>query len=244
MAYVSKIKDSSNNINYIKYGIYPVVGTQTQSTSSWTGNVDVPSLYNGLTIAYFLPYTASSTVDVTLNLTLSDEQTTTGAIDVYYSDDSRLNSQYDEGSTILLTYWGSGMEVGGVASTAAKWVRSGAPTWQTNKTIVNFDISNPNSPTADMTFSQILTAINNGEDVEGHVQMGVADVTLPLAYSSQYQIGFAYATLDTVSNVEVGVIYKVIVDYNDIISFSSVTNNNTTYSLSISSNTQNISSSV
>ena len=129
------------------------------------------------------------------------------------------------------------MEVGGVASTAAKWVRSGAPTWQTNKTIVNFDISNPNSPTADMTFSQILTAINNGEDVEGHVQMGVADVTLPLAYSSQYQIGFAYATLDTVSNVEVGVIYKVIVDYNDIISFSSVTNNNTTYSLSISSNT-------
>ena len=124
MAYVSKIKDSSNNINYIKYGIYPVVGTQTQSTSSWTGNVDVPSLYNGLTIAYFLPYTASSTVDVTLNLTLSDEQTTTGAIDVYYSDDSRLNSQYDEGSTILLTYWGSGMEVGGVASTAARWVRS------------------------------------------------------------------------------------------------------------------------
>lgn len=124
MAYVSKIKDSSNNINYIKYGIYPVIGTQTQSTSSWTGNVDVPSLYNGLTIAYFLPYTASSTVDVTLNLTLSDEQTTTGAIDVYYSDDSKLNSQYDEGSTILLTYWGSGVEIGGVASTAARWVRS------------------------------------------------------------------------------------------------------------------------
>lgn len=194
MAYVSKIKDSSNNINYIKYGIYPVVGTQTQSTSSWTGSIDVPSLYNGLTIAYFLPYTASSTVDVTLNLTLSDEQTTTGAIDVYYSDDSRLNSQYDEGSTILLTYWGSGMEVGGVATTVARWVRSDSgefarhPDWEQDDS-------------TDLAYIENKPAIKAGEGensiVEGDISVSSGSGIAKLSITGEANATeFSYTVVD------------------------------------------------
>ena len=106
-------------------GIYTVKGTQTAATASWTGNIDVPALYDGLTIAYYLPYAGVSSTNVTLNLTLSDGTTTTGAIDCYFNNESRLTTQYSAGSTIILTYWSAGsISVAGTSTTNARWTHA------------------------------------------------------------------------------------------------------------------------
>ena len=102
-------------------GIYAVKGTQTAVTGSWTGTIPVAALFDGLTIAYYLPYNGSG--NATLNLTLSGGGTT-GAIEVYYSGATRMTTHYAAGSTILLTYWGAGsISVAGTATTAARWTR-------------------------------------------------------------------------------------------------------------------------
>ena len=56
-----------------------------------------------MTIAYYLPYAGVSGTSVTLNLTLSNG-TTTGAINCYFNNTTRLTTHYGAGSTILLTY--------------------------------------------------------------------------------------------------------------------------------------------
>ena len=84
-----------------KSGIYFVNGTQTASTGNWTGNIDVEELYDGLTIAYHLPYAGSG--NASLQLTLSDG-TTTDNLPVYFTGTSRCSTHYGAGSTILLTY--------------------------------------------------------------------------------------------------------------------------------------------
>ena len=81
--------------------IYPVKGTQTSKTGNWTGNINVSTLYDGLTIAYWLPYAPDG--NASLNLTLNNG-TTTGAINCYYGGTSRLTTHYGAGNTILLTY--------------------------------------------------------------------------------------------------------------------------------------------
>ena len=118
--YISKIKDTNNNINYLKYGIYPVKGTQTAATGTWTGNINVPALYDGLTIAYYLPYDGSG--NATLNLTLSDG-TTTGAINCYYTGNDRLSTQYEAGHVIIFTYQSAGsIKINGVDTTDNRWI--------------------------------------------------------------------------------------------------------------------------
>ena len=108
-------KFKSDNLS----GIYTVKGTQTATTGSWLGEINVPALYDGLTIAYYLPYNGSG--NATLNLTLSDG-TTTGPIDCYYTGASRLTTQYGAGSTIILTYWSAGsIKVAGTATTNDRW---------------------------------------------------------------------------------------------------------------------------
>ncbi len=116
-------------------GFISVIGTQTASTASWTGTLPIPQLYDGLTIAYHLPYTSKS--NVTLNLTLSNG-TTTGAIKCYFDASTRLGTQYGAGSTIILTYWGAGsISINGTATTEASW-RSGPINIVTqNKTATN-----------------------------------------------------------------------------------------------------------
>ena len=91
-----------------------VVGTQTVTTASWTGVAStVESLYDGLTIMYWLPRTSATSV--TLNLTLKDGSTT-GAIPCYYGGSSRLSTHYSAGNVIVLTYIVDGL-VNGVAKT-------------------------------------------------------------------------------------------------------------------------------
>ena len=111
---------SSGNVNVTNTaGIYAVKGTQTSSTNAWTGNIDVDSLYDGLTIAYFLPY--AGTGAATLNLTLKGG-TTTGDIEVYYAGTTRLTTHYAKGSTMILTYWSAGsVSIDGTAIATSRW---------------------------------------------------------------------------------------------------------------------------
>ena len=102
-----------------KTGIYPVIGTQTAATGSWTGAINVPALYAGLTIMYYLPWAPSG--NATLNLTLSDG-TTTGAKNCYYNT-GRLTTHYGKGSNIVMTYWPAGsIKVDGTATTDDRWI--------------------------------------------------------------------------------------------------------------------------
>lgn len=79
-----------------------IAGTQTAATGSWTGNASsILSLFDGLTIRYWLPYAVSG--NATLNLTLADG-TTTGAIPCYYGGTTRLTTHYGAGNIITLTY--------------------------------------------------------------------------------------------------------------------------------------------
>ncbi len=84
-------------------GLLFVEGTQASSTNAWTGRLeDVDELYNGLTIAYKLPF-PSNGQNVTLSLLLSETQTQ--AIPVYTSGGKALKKQYRNGDIIILTYY-------------------------------------------------------------------------------------------------------------------------------------------
>lgn len=128
----SKIKLPNSDQSWYKYGIYPVKGTQTATTGTWTGTIDLPQLYDGLTIAYYLPTTGSG--NATLNLTLAGG-TTTGAVNVYWNGANRMTTHYPAGSTILLTYWSAGsIKVNGTATTDNRWTHcdydSNSNTWR------------------------------------------------------------------------------------------------------------------
>lgn len=142
---VSKIKLPGDNNDYIlkdakKTGIYTVIGTQTSSTSSWTGNISVPSLYDGLTIMYYLPY-ASTSSNVTLNLTLSTG-IPTGAISCYYGT-SRLTTHYNKGCNIVMTYWSAGsISVDGTATTSNRWIANANYYVNTDSNVKQNNVSN------------------------------------------------------------------------------------------------------
>ena len=102
--------------------IYPVKGTHSSATNAWTGTIDAPSLYDGMTIAYYLPYAGNGSTD-TLNLTLSTG-TTTGAVNCYYGGNTRLTTHYGAGSVIIMTYYSAGsISVSGTATTDNRWTR-------------------------------------------------------------------------------------------------------------------------
>ena len=130
----TKVQLPNSDKIWFKYGIYPVKGTQNASTNAWTGTIDIPQLYDGLTIAYYLPYAGTSSA-ATLNLTLANGTTTTGAINVYETGTTRITTHYAAGSTIVLTYWSAGaISVSGTATTEARWLRcdydSNSNTWR------------------------------------------------------------------------------------------------------------------
>lgn len=110
------IKDTKARVGS---NIYIVKGTQTETTGSWTGNIDIDALYDGLTISYYLPRTGSG--NASLNLTLKNG-TTTGAVPVYATSTTRATTHYGAGSTIILTYWSAGsISVNGTSTTQDRW---------------------------------------------------------------------------------------------------------------------------
>ena len=82
-------------------GTEMIVGTQTTTTGAWKGNASFAELKDGQQIAYWLPYSGSG--NATLELTLSDG-TSTGPINCYFGQSSRLTTQYPAGNVIRLTY--------------------------------------------------------------------------------------------------------------------------------------------
>lgn len=121
MAQISKITLPNGSAYDLKGSVYSVIGTQTASTSSWTGTLTaLDALYDGLTIAYYLPYAGSE--NATLNLTLKNS-VTTGAKEVYYNNQTRFTNQYSAGSVIWLTYFNSGsISKDGTQITSDRWI--------------------------------------------------------------------------------------------------------------------------
>ncbi len=122
MAYISKITLPSGSSYDLKdkYRVHPVIGTQTKATNAWTGEIDVDELYDGISIAYFLPYAGNSS-SATLILTLANGETT-APIAVYAKDTTRATTHYGAGSTIFLTFWSAGsISVSGTPTTDDRW---------------------------------------------------------------------------------------------------------------------------
>jgi len=94
-------KDDLASISVTGSGVEMIVGSQTANTGAWTGVASFSELKDGLQIAYWLPYSGSG--NATLELTLPDG-TTTGAIPCYFSQQTRLSTQFPAGSVIRLTY--------------------------------------------------------------------------------------------------------------------------------------------
>lgn len=79
-----------------------VKGTQTASTNAWTGDAPtIKKLYDGLTIMYLLPFKGNSSA--TLELTLADGSTT-GPVNCYYRQNTRLTTHVGAGHIFSLTY--------------------------------------------------------------------------------------------------------------------------------------------
>ena len=116
---------SGQRISFDHPAIFAVKGTQNAATNAWTGSIPLTELYDGLCIAYYLPYNGTSS-NATLNLTLAGPSgtgtATTGAIAVYWGNNTRTTKQYEAGSTIFLTYWSANsIGVAGTTQTAASW---------------------------------------------------------------------------------------------------------------------------
>ena len=90
-------------------GVKPELITGTHgstATSSWTGtSTRLSSLENGTRIQYKL--SSAGTENVTLNLTLKDG-TQTGAVAIFYDNNTRLGTQYGAGAVVDLIYDASG----------------------------------------------------------------------------------------------------------------------------------------
>ena len=142
---ISPPSNHQDDISHLPF----VVGTQTATTASWTGNApSLKELVNGTTIRYWLPRTSAS--NVTLELTLADGNTT-GAIPCYYSNSTKLSTHYAAGNVIVLTY------VNGVTANSAP--RSG---WyaqsQYNTNTTYSVISTAEMDTGTATTSRLLSA--------------------------------------------------------------------------------------
>ena len=119
---IYRIKDTGNTEHPVNDGVINVIGTQTAATAAWTGNIPVNALYTGLTINYYLPYDGVASTNVTLNLTLADGTTTTGAKNVYITT-GRLTTHYGAGRNILMTYYAAGdISIKGTATTDDRWI--------------------------------------------------------------------------------------------------------------------------
>ena len=95
-------QDLKNKIQKSEY----ITGTQTSSTSVWTGTSNnIYELKAGQVIYYKLPYASTSTA-VTLNLTLADG-TSTGAKEVWFWNGQRVTTHYGVNSVVGLIYNGS-----------------------------------------------------------------------------------------------------------------------------------------
>lgn len=110
MADISKVVLPGDNTVYnlkdanaapLNRGVEYIRGTWSSASGAWTGETADASLYDEKKIMLFLPFGGSG--EATLNLTLSGG-TTTGAKNVYLSGTTRVTTEFDQHSHILLVY--------------------------------------------------------------------------------------------------------------------------------------------
>lgn len=82
-----------------------IIGTQTASTSSWTGKSIDTRLHDGKRIAYYLPYPSINGTPSTLTLELSDEDNTTTPPIRIIAEGGYFNKVIPGGSVIRMTYF-------------------------------------------------------------------------------------------------------------------------------------------
>lgn len=93
-----------------------IIGTQTSSTSEWTGKSIDTRLHNGKRIAYYLPYPSVEGVISTLSLELSDEYDTITPRIRIMSEGGDFDRAIPGGSVIRMTYFENVMMNGAMRS--------------------------------------------------------------------------------------------------------------------------------
>lgn len=78
-----------------------IADTRSAGGAAWTGVTKDAALYDGKTIIFRLAYASAS--NATLNLTLADGSTT-GAKNLYFSDSTRIGTQFVATNPVMLTY--------------------------------------------------------------------------------------------------------------------------------------------
>ena len=157
-----------------------IVGTQTASTSAWTGKANISELKDGLTILYWLPYASTST-SVTLNLTLSDG-TKTGAKSVYINGTTRCTTHVAVGNITQLTYRVN-TPINGSGSYTGWWVTRSQDTTTNYYDRINYKAS----VTAKEPISSARLGVFNSEEKLVLLSTTPFDVTMPILY-----VGTAY----------------------------------------------------
>lgn len=113
MSVTSKYLDE-NGLSYFYSGLKPqmaeagieaIKGTQTASTNLWTGVTTQTALYDGMKIAYYLPYAGNGNA-ATLNLTFPNG-TTSGAKNIRRMGNNTITTHMAVGSMIYMTYFTS-----------------------------------------------------------------------------------------------------------------------------------------
>lgn len=131
-------------------GIMPFIsGTQIAATNAWTGVASFSSIYDGLSIRYWVPY--SSTGNVTLNLTLSDG-TSTGALKCYTTGGTYLFSEIAAGTIVFLTYR-ENVSLSDGTTISGWWATTGAGSSASNEFVM----------TDSMTGGQWTLGVENGK---------------------------------------------------------------------------------
>lgn len=163
-----------------KYATEIIVGTQTGTTASWTGNASFPQLKDGMQILYWLPTTSAS--NATLNLTLSGGGTT-GAIPCYYSGTTRIGTHYAAGNAIRLVYR-ENVTIGGTTIAKGFWADANYDSGN------NYDrIRSYQSLTAVGAIAAGRIAVMNSSGKMMLLSTTAFDITGPVVY-----VGTAYTT--------------------------------------------------
>ena len=82
----------------------PFIISTTTTAGVWTGNAPFDTLQSGQSIKYWTSHTGVSGQQTTLELTLADGETTTGAIPVYYRGTTILTNHVGANNCCMLTY--------------------------------------------------------------------------------------------------------------------------------------------
>ena len=137
---------SADGIEYIR-------GTWTSTSGTWTGVTKDAALYDGKKIILYMPYGGSG--NATLNLTLADGTTTTGAKPVYITGTTRVSTQFPQYTELMLIYF-SAKNIAGT-NYDGWWSLHGEAFESTNARNVRLNITGRTAKTATGRYKILLT---------------------------------------------------------------------------------------